>query len=470
MGQDETLRLSLDEARGLALAAQGLLDAPVGAPGLEDLRAVVERLGVLQVDTISVVARTQYLVLWSRLGAYDARLLDVLLYPHRHVFEYWSHVASIVPMADYVYYRLRMLRAVEHMWGGDQAWLAHNAEALRQTLETVRMRGPLASADFERPGDSRRPEAWDWYGVKDSRRALQLLWLQGHLMVHSRRAGQKVFDLRERVLAEAFGDQVPRDDALPSPEECLQHFVGRTVRALGVVAPGWLWDYFRLSPVDGYSGAKRTAATAALDAGVRAGLVVPATIEGLREPVYVARERLADLERLRAGEVPERTTLLSPFDSLIWDRARTRALFGYEVLFEAYVLPAKRRFGYYCLTILHRGRLVGRLDPKFERTERRLSVRAAYLEPGVPLDDALLDGLAGALADLARFLSAERVEVERSEPAELAPALAVRLRARMGGRRPRRRIAQEGDGKARARTGVVARGSIATGRRAEGQR
>jgi hypothetical protein len=164
-----------------------------------------------------------------------------------------------------------------------------------------------------------------------------------------------------------------------------------------------------------------------LDDLARAGVVAPATVEGLRGPAFVDPARGADLTRLRAGLAPARTTLLSPFDSLIWDRARARALFGYEVCFEAYVVPAKRRWGYYCLAILHRGRLVGRLDPKFERGARRLLVRAAFLEPGVVLDAVLLDGLAGALRDLARFLGAETVAVERSDPAALAPALAERL-------------------------------------------
>ena len=164
-------------------------------------------------------------------------------------------------------------------------------------------------------------------------------------------------------------------------------------------------------------------AAALLDELVHERTLVPAAVDGLREPAFVACERLPDLERLRAGDRPTRTTLLSPFDSLIWDRARTRALFGYEVCFEAYVVPARRRYGYYCLAILHRGRLVGRLDPKMDRSERRLIVRALYLEPGVAATDDLLDGLAGALCDLARFLGAAEVTIDRSAPQPLAAAL-----------------------------------------------
>lgn len=434
------LTLTLEEARGVALAAQGLdspaadLCRPGAATTAADLAAMVDRLGVVQVDTISVVARTQYLVLWSRLGAYQQRLLDEALYPRRDIFEYWSHAASILPMRDYPYYRAEMVETAQHhLWQPLREWLAEHPEAVQQTLEAIRDRGPLASADFENPTGARRMERWEWYGPKESRRALDTLWTLGDLMIHSRRAGQKVFDLRERVLAEAFGAEAPDDSALPTPHERLDHFVRRTTQALGIVTPSWLWDYFRVGERDSQAhqhaqGANRRArATTLLAAMARQGALIPAQVEGLAEPAYLAPERLADLQRLRDGAAPTRTTLLSPFDSLIWDRARARALFGYEVCFEAYIVPEKRRYGYYSLAILHRGRLVGRLDPKFERRERRLIVRALHLEPGITPDADLLDGLAGALRDLAAFLGADTVTVERADPAEAAPLLAERV-------------------------------------------
>ncbi len=428
MGEGETLRLSIEEARGLMLATQGLLDPPPAAPGHQDVRATIERLGVLQIDTISVVERTQYLALWSRLGPYDRDLLDRLLYPGRAVFEYWGHAASIVPMADYRYYRPKMLRHHEHMWVGNRHWLEQNPTVLRDTLTAIREQGPLGSADFERPPDKARTGPWDWFGPKDSRRALEVLWTMGDIMVHSRRAGQKVYDLRERVLAEAFDEEVPRDDDLPSPDEVTRYFARHTVRALGVVTPSWLWDYFRLTPSSEGAKSRKVAALAMLNRLREEGEVVQAAVEGLREPVFVARAALSQLERLRDGVTPGRTTLLSPFDSLIWDRARARTLFGYEVCFEAYVPPSKRRYGYYCLAILHRGRLVGRLDPKMDRAARRLIVRALYLEPQAEAGAELFDGVAGALRGLARFLGAGAVTIERSDPEILAPALADRLR------------------------------------------
>lgn len=432
MGDGARIVLGEDEARGLMLAAQGLLDAPPRAPRIDDVARTVERLGAVQIDTISVVERSQYLVLWSRLGAYDPSLLDALLYPRRTVFEYLSHAASIVPMRDYAYYRPDMLHARDdHPYVDVRDWLTNGHAALLETLETIRANGPMASSAFEAPEDARRAGPWDWYGPKESRRALETLWTSGDLMIHSRRAGQKVYDLRERVLAEAFGGAIPSDDALPTPEEQVRHFARRTVQALGVLLPSWLWDYFRLQPnVKRLGDGERATAGYArtlLDQLVAEGTLAPATIEGLREPAYVATERLADLERLRAGLRPKRTTLLSPFDSLIWHRARAEALFGYEVCFEAYVVPEKRRYGYYCLAILHQGRIVGRVDAKALRAEGALLARAVYLEPRVRPTAGLAKGLAGALRDLARFLKLRDVRVGRATPEAFAGLVRERL-------------------------------------------
>jgi uncharacterized protein YcaQ len=417
------LELTRREAGLLMQAAQGLLDPPRGPAGLADLRATVDRLGAVQIDTISVVQRSQYLVLWSRLGSYDPSLLDRLLHPERATFEYWGHAASILPMADYAYFRPRMVRHRDHMWVGLVRWMEANPTLLADTLARVREQGPLSSAQFECPPDAKRHGPWDWYGPKASRRALEALYTMGELMVHSRRGGQKLYDLRERVLAEAFPDGAPSDDGLPPEDERRRHFAVRTLAALGVVTPGWLHDYFRLAP----SGKRRAEATALLEALVARGRAVTAAVEGLREPAYVAAERLADLERLRGGGDAPRTTLLSPFDSLIWHRERARALFDYEVCFEAYVVPEKRRYGYYCLAILHRGRIVGRADLKSDRAAGQLRARGLWLEPGVEVDGGLVGGLAGALKDLARFVGLGAVALERAEPSGLAPRLAEQL-------------------------------------------
>jgi uncharacterized protein len=431
------MRLSLEEARGVMLAAQGLFDPPSARADLQAVQAMIDRLGAIQIDTISVIERSQYLVLWSRLGAYDTSLVDTLLATKRRIFEYWSHAASIIPMSDYPYYRADMVRAYEHhLWTDILDWMRLHPASVQQTLDRIRSTGPMASADFERPEGSARSSPWEWYGPKESRRALHTLWTTGDLMISSRRGGQKVYDLRERVLAEAaesIGGTIPLDDELPTLEEQARHFVVRTVHALGVLTPSWLWDYFRMRPQLQVASlgdrrlAARTAARLVLERLVTQGLVLPVEIEGVLEPAYMAAERVPDLERFRSGEVSRTTTLLSPFDNLIWHRLRAKTLFDYEVSFEAYVPPPKRRYGYYCLAILHHGRLVGRVDAKALRRLHVLVALSLHLEPSVAPERSLVDGVAGALYDLARFLQLDTVRIDSLEPKTLISRLNKRL-------------------------------------------
>ncbi|HET9981351.1 MAG TPA: crosslink repair DNA glycosylase YcaQ family protein [Ktedonobacterales bacterium] len=421
------LHLSIEEARALTLAAQGLLDPPPANPTRADVLGMIERLGVVQIDTINVVRRSQYLVLWSRLGAYDEALFDNLLYPERAIFEYWCHAASILPMSDYPLYRTMMDGTDRLLYDDYRHWADEHPEIVAKTVNAIRERGPLASADFERPNDGRRAKAWDWYGLKETRVALEVLWTLGDLMVHSRRGAQKVYALREHVEREMgeLGLNGHLNGHAAPDEERIAYFTRRTIEALGVVPPSWLFDYFRMVWPRDITRGGNARARRLLEAQVTAGHAVRVEIEGIREPTYLSTARLPDLERLRAGMRPQRTTLLSPFDNLIWDRSRARArvLFGFEVLLETYVVPEKRRYGYYTLAILHQGRLVGRLDPKMDRDTHTLMVRALFLEPGEKVDAALVDGIAGALRDLGRFLGAETITVERSEPAKLAERL-----------------------------------------------
>jgi uncharacterized protein len=425
--QTEPTRLSIEEVRAVMLAAQGLLDPPPARPTQADVLAMIERLGVVQVDTINVARRSQYLVLWSRLGAYDESHFDTLLHPQRAIFEYWCHAASILPMCDYPMYRAMMADAERLLYDDYRDWAERHPEIIATTMTAIRDRGPLTSADFERPKDGRRAKAWDWYGLKETRVALEVLWTLGDLMVHSRRGGQKVYDLRERIELESIG--VAMNGHLVPQEQRLAALTQRTLAAMGVVAPSWLFDYFRMVWPRSVTRGGRKSAQHLLEAQLASGNAVRTEVEGIQEPVYLSSDRLTDLGRLRAGMRPERTVFLSPFDSLIWDRARARTLFGYEVAFEAYVVPAKRRYGYYSLAILHQGRLVGRLDPKMDRETGMLIVRAVFLEPGVFVDAALVEGITGALRDLARFLGAQTITVERSEPAKLAERLQRKLQS-----------------------------------------
>ena len=407
------MELTMAEARAVLLDAHGLLTPPPERPTKDDVLATIRRMGALQIDAINVVARSQYLVLWSRLGCYEARWLDALL-AERHLFEYWSHAACFLPIEDFPLFRHRMDDTVgwhSHPVRWAQGWLAANAEARTAMLTHIREHGPVRTSDFVRT-DGRAGGWWNW---KDEKAALEALHCVGEVMIARREGFQRVYDLRERLLPEW------EDARALSRDEALREFVLRTVRALGIARVGWVSDYYRLAK-------KGIAAT--LEGLAEDGDLIRARVEGWADTLYLHPASLGIAEAARAGQLqPQRTTFLSPFDPIVWDRARALDLYGFSYLIEVYTPEAKRRYGYFTLPILHGDTLVGRIDPKVERKEGRLLIRAAHLEPGVPVDESLVEGMAGALRDFARFHEVAEIVVERSDPPELAPALRERLAA-----------------------------------------
>lgn len=396
------MRLSSDAARALMLAAQGLHRRPRHAAAKADVLDTIRRMGALQIDTIHVVARSPYLVLWSRLGAYEPRWLDELL-AEGALFEYWSHAACFLPIEDYGLYRRKML---DHAGENPHGWLARHAEEADRVLKRVREEGSVRAADFERT-DGRTGIWWDW---KAEKIALEALYTTGVLMIAHRQNFQRVYDLRERVLPEW-------DDAhTPSHQEIRRALVLKAVRALGVALARWVPDYFRTS---------RREIAMLLEELAREGAIVQVTVEGWDElPAYVHRDNREIAERAAVGALrPALTTLLSPFDPLIWDRARARALFDFDYRIETYTPSARRQYGYFSLAILHHGALVGRLDPKAHRKDGIFEVRALHLEPGVALTDELVDGLRQALHACAAWHQTPQVIVRRSDPPELATRL-----------------------------------------------
>ena len=400
----ETVEFSLAEARALLLAAQGLnprLDRPAEKA---DVLGAVRRMGVLQIDSISVVARSPYLVLWSRLGPYEPRWLDELL-EEGALFEYWSHAACFLPIEDYGLYRRGMIEGSEKT----RSWMEAHPEAIERVMSRVG-EGPVRSVEFERT-DGRSGGWWAW---KPEKRALEHLFAVGELMISRRDPNfHRVYDLRERVLQRA----VPgwEDNRAPTGEEVRRAFALKAVRALGVAVARWVPDYFR-TPKRGIA--------ALLEALADEGSLLRAGIEGSDEPAYVHPENAALAEAVVSGGLrPSDTTLLSPFDPVVWDRARALELFGFEYKIEVYTPAARRRYGYYSLPILHNGALVGRLDAKAHRKEGLFEVKAAHLEPGVAVDEDLVAGLAESLRECAGWHRTPEVLVRRSEPPGLAEPL-----------------------------------------------
>lgn len=411
-------RLTGDEARALATRAQRLdrRPRPSGSPGVvrRRLHETIRALGCVQLDTISVVARSHETVLWSRLGGYDPALLAGLHYPAGALFEYWAHAAALVPIEAFPYFR-RAMAAYRTRYEGPGSWAAEYPAVIERVLDAVREGGPVASRHFAR-ADGPRPEAWAWWGGKPERQALDHLWSRGDLMVVRRDGFERVYDLTERVLPAALGA------VWPTEAEERRYFVARALGALGVATPVWVADYFRTG---GRPHVRPAAAAVELDALAVEGKAIPVAIEGVVGRAWLDAARAGDLAELRAGRGrPTLTTLLSPFDSLVWHRGRALDLFGFDYRLESYTPAERRRYGYYTLPILRRGRLIGRLDPSFDRRARLLTVKALHLEPGVRVGAALIADVAAALGDLTAFLGGGSIRILRSDPPEVGALVA----------------------------------------------
>jgi uncharacterized protein len=286
-------------------------------------------------------------------------------------------------------------------------------DALEQVMGRIREDGPVRSAEFART-DGKAGGWWEW---KPEKRALEHLFAAGELMISRRENFHRVYDLRERVLANALPDW---EDALaPNEQEVRRTLALKAVRALGVASAHWVPDYFRTSK----KGIARL-----LEELAGEGELVRAGIEGLDEPAYVHPDNAGPAEKILSGGLRTSvTTLLSPFDPVVWDRARALELFDFEYKIEVYTPAARRRYGYYSLPILHSGALVGRLDAKAHRKQGTFEVKAIHLEPDTPVNDDLVSGLAGALRDCAGWHGTPEVLVRWSDPSVLTESLRLAL-------------------------------------------
>lgn len=377
--------LTLQDARHLQLSAQGLLTRPQRRATPQDVPAAIRRMALLQIDTIHVVARSPYLVLFSRLGAHDPAWLDQAL-ARGELFEYWAHEACLIPAEDYRLLRPRMLDPSTMGWKDPREWLAAHTGEIERLLEHIRHAGPVRSADFAR-ADGKGSGWWDW---KPEKRHLEALFTLGRVMVRERRNFQRVYDLAERVRP---GWDDARD--LPDAARVETDILRQTCRALGIVKPDWVADYYRL---------RRAPGVRALYALADAGELIPVRVEGWQQTAFVHASQAEALAHAREGRLrATHSAALSPFDPLVWDRKRARELFGFDYRLECYTPAARRQYGYFVLPLLVRGRLVGRLDAKAHRSQGRFEIKALYLEPGVRPGPRLGRDLFSALQALAHW-------------------------------------------------------------------
>ena len=398
-------RLPAALARRIALAAQGFAgERPEGAVGVRQLSRLVDRLAVVQIDSVNVLSRSHYLPAFSRLGPYPRAALDALSNRRHEVFEYWAHEASYLPVRLQPYLRWRMAAAEQHAWGNMVRLQRERPGFVTEVLERVRADGPLKAGELLDGRPERSGTMWDWHAGKV---ALEWLFFTGVVTsTHRTTSFEKVYDLTERVLPAAVL-QAPT----PDPADAVRELVRTAARALGVATESDLRDYFRLRP------APTRTAIAEL---VEAGELTPVEVAGWDRPAWL------DPQARRPRWVRARA-LLSPFDSLVWERPRVERIFDFRYRLEIYTPAAKRVHGYYVLPFLLGDQLVARVDLKADRQAGVLRVQAAYGEPGVERGP-VADGLAGELRLMAGWMELDDVAV--TGRGDLAPDLTVAVRAR----------------------------------------
>jgi uncharacterized protein len=402
-------RLPAGLARRIALAAQGFADPrPSAEVGTRQLRRLVERLAVVQIDSVNVLSRSHYLPAFSRLGNYPRAALDDLTARRHAVFEYWAHEASFLPVRLQPYLRWRMAAAEQHAWGNMVRLQRDSPGFVAEVLERVRTEGPLKAGDLLEGRRERSGEMWDWHAGKV---ALEWLFFTGAVTAtHRTTSFEKVYDLTDRVLPAAV-----LETPTPDPADAVRELVRTASRALGVATERDLRDYFRLKPV-----AARTAIEELADAGE----LLPVEVAGWGVPAWL------DPQARRPRWIRARA-LLSPFDSLVWERPRVERIFDFRYRLEIYTPAAKRVHGYYVLPFLLGDRIVARADLKADRHAGILRVQAVHGEQGIErtvvadalgdelrlmadwleLDDVVVSGVGDLAADLARASGPARADV-----------------------------------------------------------
>ncbi|HAT1573198.1 winged helix-turn-helix domain-containing protein [Kluyvera cryocrescens] len=384
--------LTLRAARHLHLAAQGLLNRPRRQAKAHDILRTIQQMSLLQIDTINVVARSPYLVLFSRLGAYPSTWLDEAL-SRGELMEYWAHEACFLPRSDFPLVRHRMLAPHKMGWKYHQSWMNEHAQDIAALKSHIAENGPVRSADFSHP---RKGES-GWWAWKPHKRHLEGLFTAGEVMVVARRNFQRVYDLTERVMPH-WNDAT---DALTQPA-AERLMLENSARSLGIFRPQWLADYYRLRQPD---------LNALLAQWQDEQQIVAVDVDTLGE-MWVHSSLLPELARAVEGKLnATHSAVLSPFDPVVWDRKRAEQLFDFSYRLECYTPAPKRQYGYFVLPLLHRGEIVGRMDSKMHRSRGVLEIFALYLQDGVRVSQQLERGLKLAINDFARWQGATRVEL-----------------------------------------------------------
>lgn len=347
------LEISLQDARYLALKNQKLLERD-NHHTKKDLHKIIEKIGYVQIDTISIVERAHHHILWTRLPAYKKSMLDELM-KEKKIFEYWSHAAAFLPMKDYRFSLLRKENYKERY----KAWAKKNKKIIDFARDRITNEGPLQSKDFEHPPRV-KSGWWDW---KPAKEALEYLFHSGEFMVVERKNFQKVYDLTERVLPKKI------DTSAPTYEEHCEHLIMNAINANGFASQKEMFYLRRgdskipLSVINRLAEEKK---------------IIPVKINGVEDEKYYTTKE--NLKQLNNKEFAKEVHILSPFDNLVIQRKRLKTLFDFDYVIECYVPAAKRKFGYYVLPILYGDKLLGRLDAKADRLNNLFNILNLWWE------------------------------------------------------------------------------------------
>lgn len=401
------MKISLSTARRLALHCQSLDGSTDLPPGKEGVYQCIERLGYVQIDTISVVERAHNHTLWARRPDYDPQMLHELQAKDRRVFEWWASAMSYVPMSDYRFYAVHMNQPLS--WY--RKWYAENADLTERVLERIREEGPLGSSDFKPPKDFKRGDWWSW---KPSKIALECLFSMGKLMVTERRKFQRIYDLPERVLPSDL-DRTP-----PTPEELGRFQARRLLGGLG---------FAQVDRVQWARWGRRSVDEALIQAMIDSGEVTAFEIERFDDQRFCALTDRLEYALDQPGGHSANMHILSPFDNLVIRRRWVHSYFGFDYKLEAYTPKAKRKYGYFSLPILWGERFIGRVDAKADRKPKTFIIRKLTLEPDFVGDGAWMNPFARKLREYASFNRCERFAVEQTEPARVRDGLEEALGA-----------------------------------------
>jgi len=400
--------VSNPDARRWFLHRHALIEAPVGPADGAALSALIARIGFVQVDSINTVERAHHMILFSRRPGYQPAALKTLLETDRHLWEHWTHDASILPVAIFPYWKHRFAADTDRLRVHWQRWFRDGYEPQFDTiLRRIADHGPVTSSDFGIGEPKRKGGWWDWH---PSKTALEWLWRTGHLAISGRVGFQKVYDLAERVIPVLHhGSEV-------APETMVSWACGSALDHLGFATMNEVQAYWNAVDIK----TVRAWAFAALARGD----VVQIAVEGADGAVktHLARPDIAR-QLAEIPDTPPRLRILSPFDPALRDRARAEFLFGFYYRIEVFVPEAKRRWGYYVFPVLEGCRIIGRIDAKAYKSERILRVKAFWPEAGVAMGTARMQRLNAGLDRLARFAGCDRVEFLGGWMREFLPRL-----------------------------------------------